>query len=107
MGKADKTLFVKHQMNDLVVVQIYVDDIIFGSTNHLLVEEFARIMSQEFEMSLMGELSFMLGLQIKQREDGIFISQEKYVEELVKKFGLGGFQKGKDIHGTQRKTGLR
>ena len=54
----------------------------------MLVEEFARIMLQEFEMSLMGELSFMLGLQIKQREDAIFISQEKYARELVKKFGL-------------------
>ena len=88
MGKADKTLFVKHQMNDLIVVQVYVDDIIFGSTNHLLVEEFASLMSQEFEMSMMGELSFMLGLQIKQMEDGIFISQEKYARELVKKFGM-------------------
>ena len=84
MGKADKTLFVKHQINDLIVVQVYAIDIIFGSTNHLLVEEFDRLMSQEFEMSMMGELSFILGLQIKQMEDGIFISQEKYARELVK-----------------------
>ena len=88
MGKADKTLFVKHQTSDLIVVQVYVDDIIFGSTNHTLVVEFANLMSQEFEMSMMGELSFMLGLQIKQMEDGIFISQEKYARELVKKFGM-------------------
>ena len=88
MGKADKTLFVKHQTCDLIVVQVYVDDIIFGSTNHTLVVEFANLMSQEFEMSMMGELSFMLGLQIKQMDDGIFISQEKYARELVKKFGM-------------------
>ena len=88
MGKADKTLFVKHQGKDLILVQIYVDDIIFGSTNNLLCDEFAKSMSQEFEMSQMGELSFILGLQIKQREDGIFISQEKYAKEVVKKYGL-------------------
>ena len=88
MGKADKTLFVKHQTSDLIVVQVYVDDIIFGSTNHTLVVEFAKLMSQEFEMSMMGELSFMLGLQIKQMDGGIFISQENYERELVKKFGM-------------------
>ena len=88
MGAVDKTLFVKHQDKDMILVQIYVDNIIFGSTNHLLCEEFAKCMSQEFEMSLMGELTFMLGLQIKQCEGDIFISQEKYARELVKKFGL-------------------
>ena len=88
MGAVDKTLFVKHQDKDMILVQIYVDDMIFWSTNHLLCEEFAKCMSQEFEMSLMGELTFMLGLQIKQCEGGIFISQEKYARELVKKFGL-------------------
>ena len=66
MGKVDKTLFIKHKDNDILVVQIYVDDIIFGATKHSLCEEFASSMSQEFEMSLMGELSYILGLQIKQ-----------------------------------------
>ena len=87
MGKVDKTLFIRHQGNDLLIVQIYVDDIIFGSTKHDLCEEFVFCMSQEFEMSLMGELSYMLGLQIKQLKDNIFINQEKYARELVKKFG--------------------
>ena len=88
MGKVDKTIFVKHQINNLIIIQVYVDDIIFGSTNHLLVVEFASLISHEFEMSMMGELSFILGLQVKQMEDGIFISQEKYARELVKKFGM-------------------
>ena len=68
----DKTLFIKHLNNDILVVQIYVDDIIFGATKHILCEEFASSMSQEFEMSMMGELGFILGLQIKQNESGIF-----------------------------------
>ena len=68
MGKVDKTLFIKHLNNDHSSCSIYVDDIIFGATKHILCEEFASSMSQEFEMSLMGELSFILGLQIKQTE---------------------------------------
>ena len=88
MGKVDKTLFIKHLNNDLVVVQIYVDDIIFGATKHFLCEEFASSMSREFEMSLMSELSFILGLQIKQSNSGIFISQGKYARELVKRFRM-------------------
>ena len=106
MGKVDKTLFVKHQNKDLIVVQIYVDDIIFGSTNNLLCDEFAKSMSQEFEMSQMGELSFILGLQIKQREDDIFISQEKYAKELVKKFGLENAKEAKTPMSTNSKLDL-
>ena len=69
-------------------MQIYVDDIIFGSTNELLCKEFEKVMQCEFEMSSMGELNFFLGLQIKQLHDGNFISQAKYAKELVKRFGL-------------------
>ena len=65
MGKVDKTLFIKHSGNGLLIVQIYVDDIIFGATKHILCDEFASCISQEFEMSLMVELSYMLGLKIK------------------------------------------
>jgi hypothetical protein len=72
----------------LFVCQIYVDDIIFGSTNELFCEEFGKMMSKEFEMSMIGELSFFLGLQIKQLKDGIFISQSKYLKDMLKKFGL-------------------
>ncbi|KAH9750255.1 hypothetical protein KPL71_013814 [Citrus sinensis] len=87
MGKADTTLFVKHKNQDILIVQIYVDDIIFGSTNELLCKDFSSRMSQEFEMSMMGELKYFLGLQIKQNEEGIFINQAKYVKDLLKRFG--------------------
>ncbi|GJX46187.1 retrovirus-related pol polyprotein from transposon TNT 1-94 [Tanacetum coccineum] len=72
----------------LIIVQIYVDDIIFDSTCQDMCDEFAKIMHDEFEMSMMGELNFFLGLQIKQMEDGIFFNQSKYIKEMLKKFGL-------------------
>ena len=85
MGKLDTTLFIKIKENDMLLVQIYVDDIIFGSTNPSLCEEFSKCMYNEFEMSTMGELSFFLGLQIKQLKDGIFLNQEKYIKDLLKR----------------------
>ena len=72
----------------LLVVQIYVDDIIFGATDETFCQEFAKLMQGEFEMSMMGELTFFLGLQIKQTNEGIFINQAKYTKELLKKFGM-------------------
>ncbi|KAH9744421.1 Integrase catalytic domain-containing protein [Citrus sinensis] len=72
---------------DILIVQIYVDDIIFGSTNELLCKDFSSCMSKEFEMSMIGELKYFLGLQIKQNEEGIFINQAKYVKDLLKRFG--------------------
>nr|KYP50071.1 Copia protein [Cajanus cajan] len=89
-GKVDNTLFVKKFKQDTMYVQIYVDDIVFGSTNLSLCKEFSKTMQGEFEMSMMGELTFFLGLQIKQMSDGIFISQSKYCNELLKKFGMEG-----------------
>ncbi|GJT76378.1 retrovirus-related pol polyprotein from transposon TNT 1-94 [Tanacetum coccineum] len=71
MGMVDNTLFTKKKSSNLIIVQIYVDDIIFGSTCQDMCDEFAKIMHDEFEMSMMGELNFFLGLQIKQMEDGI------------------------------------
>ena len=88
MEKADTTLFIKVKGDDMIIVQIYVDDIIFGATNDLLCEDFAKSMSSEFEMSMMGELNFFLGLQIKQSKEGIFINQAKYVKEMLKKFEM-------------------
>jgi hypothetical protein len=88
IGKVDTTLFTKIIGKDLFVCQIYVDDIIFGSTNELFCDEFGKMMSNEFEMSMIGELSFFLGLQIKQFKDGIFVSQSKYLKDMLKKFGL-------------------
>nr|GEV73286.1 putative ribonuclease H-like domain-containing protein [Tanacetum cinerariifolium] len=87
-GKIDKTLFIKRQKGDILLVQIYVDDIIFGSTNKDLVKAFEKLMKDKFQMSSMGELIFFLGLQVKQKKDGIFISQDKYVAEILRKFGL-------------------
>jgi hypothetical protein len=68
--------------------QIYVDDIIFGSTNQKSCEEFRRVMTQKFEMSMMGELSYFLGFHVKQLKDGTFISQTKYTQDLIKRFGM-------------------
>ncbi|GJZ69272.1 retrovirus-related pol polyprotein from transposon TNT 1-94 [Tanacetum coccineum] len=88
MGMVDNTLFTKKSKSHLVIVQIYVDDIIFGSMSQNLCDDFAKIMHDEFEMSLMGELNFFLGLQIKQMEDIIFFNQSKYIKGMLKKFGL-------------------
>ncbi|KAK6143484.1 hypothetical protein DH2020_023832 [Rehmannia glutinosa] len=73
---------------DCLLVQIYVDDIIFGATNDSLCKKFSKLMQVEFEMSMMGELNFFLGLQIKQCQEDIYISQSKYTKELLKKFGI-------------------
>jgi hypothetical protein len=86
--KADPTLFTKTIAKDLFVCQIYVDDIIFGSTNKSTREEFSRIMIQKFEMSMMGELKYFLGFQIKQLQEGTFICQTKYIQDILKKFGM-------------------
>ena len=88
----DTTLFTKTKGVDLIIVQIYVDDIIFGSTNVSLCEEFSKCMHSEFEMSMMGELNYFLGLQIKQTKEGIFINQAKYVKDLLKKFDFEGMK---------------
>ncbi|GJZ44356.1 retrovirus-related pol polyprotein from transposon TNT 1-94 [Tanacetum coccineum] len=88
MGMVDNTLFTKKKSSNLIIVQIYVDDIIFGSTCQDMCDEFAKIMHDEFEMSMMGELNFFLGLQIKQMEDGIFFNQSKYIKEMLKKLDL-------------------
>ncbi|WVZ80340.1 hypothetical protein U9M48_027825 [Paspalum notatum var. saurae] len=74
---------------DTLIVQIYVDDIIFGGLSHALVSSFAEQMSREFEMSLMGELQFFLGLQIKQGLEGTFVHQAKYTRDILKKFNMG------------------
>ncbi|KAL4030903.1 hypothetical protein IC575_009157 [Cucumis melo] len=87
-GEIDKTLFIHKKSNQLLVAQIYVDNIIFGGFPQDLVSNFINIMQSEFEMSMVGEFSCFFSLQIKQKNDGIFISQEKYTKNMVKKFGL-------------------
>ncbi|GJV39429.1 retrovirus-related pol polyprotein from transposon TNT 1-94 [Tanacetum coccineum] len=88
MGMVDNTLFTKKKSSNLIIVQIYVDDIIFGLTCQDMCDEFAKIMPDKFEMSMMAELNFFLGLQIKQIKDGIFFNQSKYIKEMLTKFGL-------------------
>jgi hypothetical protein len=88
IGKVDTTLFTKKIRNDIFIFQIYVDDIIIGSTNEYFCKEFREMMSREFEMSMIGELSFFLGLQIKQLKEGTFVCQSKYVKDVLKKFGI-------------------
>nr|GEU96672.1 putative ribonuclease H-like domain-containing protein [Tanacetum cinerariifolium] len=87
-GKIDQTLFIKRQKGDILLVQIYVDDIIFDSTNNDLCKSFEKLMKDKFQMSSIGELTFFLGLQVKQKKDGIFISQDKYIAEMLRKFRL-------------------
>nr|GEX04478.1 retrovirus-related Pol polyprotein from transposon TNT 1-94 [Tanacetum cinerariifolium] len=84
----DNTLFNKKKSSNLIIVQLYVDDIIFGLTCQEMCDEFTKIMHDKFEMSMMGELNFFLGLQIKQMKDGIFFNQSKYIKEMLKKFGI-------------------
>jgi hypothetical protein len=88
IGKANSTLFTRKVDKDLFICQIYVDDIIFGSTNQSFCDEFSKIMTDRFEMSMMGELKFFLGFQIKQLEDGTFLSQTEYTHDILKKFGM-------------------
>jgi hypothetical protein len=89
IGYVDKTLFLlKHDIGSLLV-QIYVDDIIFGGTSHALVSKFSYTMNKEFEMSMMGEFTFFFGLQIKQTQDRTFLHQGKYIKDVLKKFDMG------------------
>ncbi|GKD68894.1 putative ribonuclease H-like domain-containing protein, partial [Tanacetum coccineum] len=87
-GTINKTLFIKKDKKDIMLVQVYVDDIIFGSTRKSWCDEFEVLMKGRFQMSSMGELIFFIGLQVKQKTDGIFISQDKYVTDMLKMFDL-------------------
>ena len=87
-GGTDKSLFVKDDNGRLMIAQIYVDDIVFGRMSNKMVQHFIQQMQSEFEMSLVGELTYFLGLQVKKMEDTIFISQSKYAMKIVKKIGL-------------------
>jgi transposase InsO family protein len=89
-GTIDPTLFLKRTGKDLILVQIYVDDIIFGSTSSQLCKNFEVTMKSEFQMSMMGELKFFLGLQIKQLAQGTVINQAKYISDLLKRFDMTG-----------------
>nr|GEZ98344.1 hypothetical protein [Tanacetum cinerariifolium] len=85
-GKTDKTLIIKRYKGDILLVYVYVDDIIFGSTKKELCIAFEKLMHEKFQMSSIEELTFFLGLQVNQKKDGTFISQDKYVVEILKNF---------------------
>lgn len=87
-GEVDTTLFTKRNGDDILLIQIYIDDIIFDSTNEDTCKGFANIMKSKFEMSMIRELNFFLRLQVKQLKEGTFIILEKYVKKLGKKFGM-------------------
>nr|GFD08663.1 putative ribonuclease H-like domain-containing protein [Tanacetum cinerariifolium] len=74
----DQTLFIRKHRGDFILVQVYVDDIISGSSNPQLCREFEALMHEKFQMSAIGELNFFLGLQVLQKKDGIFLSQDKH-----------------------------
>nr|GEU30966.1 retrovirus-related Pol polyprotein from transposon TNT 1-94 [Tanacetum cinerariifolium] len=93
-GIIDPTLFTIRYGEDILLVQIYVDDIIFGFTNPKYSKRFEKLMHSRFEMSLMGEMKFFLGLQIHQSPSGIFINQAKYTLEILHKLGM---DKGQSI----------
>ncbi|GJX40434.1 putative ribonuclease H-like domain-containing protein [Tanacetum coccineum] len=101
-GKINKTLFIKRDKSDILLVQVYVDDIIFGSTRKKMCTEFEKMMHKKFQMSSMGELTFFLGMQVKQKEYGIFISQDKYVNEILNKFGFSDVKTARTPMETQR-----
>jgi hypothetical protein len=88
MGKVDQTLFLLRQGRDILIVQVYVDDIVFAGSSNSLVARFAEDMSREFEMSMMGELQFFPGLQIKQLKEGTFVHQDKYTKDIVRMFKM-------------------
>nr|GFA81742.1 hypothetical protein [Tanacetum cinerariifolium] len=106
--KVEKALYGLHQAprawhkGDILLVQVYVDDIIFGSTRKELCIAFEKLIHEKFQMSSMGELTFFLGLQVKQKNDGIFICQDKYVGEILKKFGFTEVKNASTLMETQK-----
>nr|GEX93872.1 retrovirus-related Pol polyprotein from transposon TNT 1-94 [Tanacetum cinerariifolium] len=87
-GSIDPTMFINKKGEDILLVQIYVKDIIFGSTNLKLSKKFEKLMHNKFEMFMMGELKFLLRIQIHQSPRGIFINQAKYAQEILKNHGM-------------------
>jgi hypothetical protein len=87
-GSVENNLYIKVSQDNILLIEVYVDDIIFGSDDDRSSHKSTKEMQNEFEMSLLRELSFFLGLQICQRNQGIFISQTKYIREMLKRFGM-------------------
>ena len=90
----------------MFICQIYVDDIIFGSTNQKSCEEFSRVMTHKFEISMIEELTYFLGFQVKQLKEGTFLSQTKYIQDILKKFGMKDTKPAKTPMGTNEHLDL-
>jgi hypothetical protein len=88
MGSVDKTIFTLNHGTDFLLVQIYVDDIIFGGSSHTLVSRFQEMMENDFQMSMMKELTFFLCILVKQMKQCTFVHQAKYMKNLMKKFNI-------------------
>jgi hypothetical protein len=88
MRSVDKIMFTLMHVTNFLLVQIYVDGIIFGISSHTLVSRFQEMMKNEFQMSMMGEVTFFLGIQVKQMNQGTFVHQAKYTKDLMKKFNM-------------------
>jgi hypothetical protein len=88
MGSVDKTLFTLNHGTNFLLVQIYVDDIIFGGSYHTIVSRFQEMMESKFQIPMMGELTFFLGIQVKQTKQGTYVHQAKYTKDLMKKFNM-------------------
>jgi hypothetical protein len=88
MGSVDKTIFTLNYDTNFSLVQICVNDIIFCGSSHTLVSRFQKMMESKFQMSMMGELTFFLGIQVKQTKQDIFVHQTKYTNDLMKKFNM-------------------
>ena len=87
-GNVDRNIYIKVDQDNILTIEVYMDEIIFGNDDDRLSQKFTTNMQSEFEMSLLGELNFFLGLQISQLDGGRFISQTKYIKEMLKNFGM-------------------
>jgi hypothetical protein len=85
---ADSKLYIKMDQGSMIIIEVYVDEIIFGSDDDILSQKFSKNMHNEFEMSLLMELTLLLGLHISQLHESILISQTKYIKEMLKKFKM-------------------
>jgi len=86
-GNAENNLYIKVDQDSILIIEVYVNEIIFGSHDDKMIQKFSKDMQNEFEMSLLGEFNLFLGLQISQHDKGIFISHTNYIREMLKKFG--------------------
>jgi hypothetical protein len=106
MGSVEKTIFTINHGTDFLLAQIYMDDIIFGGSSHSHMSRFQKMMKKEFQMSMMGELTFFLGIQVKQTNQGTFVHQAKYTKDLMKKFNIAELKLVSTLMSTATSLGL-